>query len=174
MVDTGGGAEQDGGVELLGDLAGDLHEILALLTVGGFDHRHLGGAGIVTVILLVLGGMHTGIVGGDDDIAAGDTHIACGEQGIGCHIQTHVLHSAQRAHTGHGGAVSHLGGHLLVRRPLAVDIVFVLGGLLQNLGAGCAGIGGTDFDAGFVNAARDGFVAGKQMLGHRTVTPSHK
>lgn len=70
VTDAGGGAVQHGGIELLGDLAGHLHEVLALLGIAGLDHGDLGGAGIVAVVLLVLGGMATGVVSGDDDVSA--------------------------------------------------------------------------------------------------------
>jgi hypothetical protein len=49
---------------------GRLHEVLALLAVGGLHHGYLGGLGVIAVVLLVLGGVHAGIVGGDDDKAA--------------------------------------------------------------------------------------------------------
>ena len=164
MADASGGAVQHGGVELLGDLAGQFHEVLALLSVAGFHHGDLGGAGIVAVVLLVLGGMAGGVVSGDHHIGAVDAHVTGGEQGVGGHVQAHHLHGAEGTGTGHGCAVSHLGGHLLVGSPLAVHVLAVLGHVLQNLGAGGAGIRGADFDTGFVDATGGGLVTGHQMF----------
>ena len=164
MTDAGGGAVQHGGIELLGDLAGHLHEVLALLGIAGLDHGDLGGAGIVAVVLLVLGGMATGVVSGDDDVSAVHAHVAGGEQGVGGDVQADHLHRADGAGAGHGGAVGDLGRDLLVGSPLAVHILLVLGQILQNLGAGRSGISGTDLDTGFVDATGGGLVTGHQML----------
>ena len=164
MADAGGGAVQHGGVELLGDLAGQLHEVLALLGVGRLHHGDLGGPGIVAVVLLVLGGMAGGVVSGDHHIGAVDAHVTGGEQGVGSHVQAHHLHGAERAGAGHGRAVGHLGGYLLVGRPLAVDVLAVLGQVLQDLRAGRSGVSGTDLDTGFVDATGGGLVTGHQMF----------
>ncbi len=164
VTDAGGGAVQHRGVELLGDLAGETDEILALLGVAGFHHGDLGGPGIVAVVLLVLRGVAGGVIGGDDDVSAVDAHVAGGEQGVGGHVQAHHLHGAERAGAGHGRAVGHLGGHLLVGRPLAVDVLAVLGQVFQNFRAGRSGVSGTDLDTGFVDAAGGGLVTGHQMF----------
>jgi len=164
VTDAGGGAVQHRGVELLGDLAGQTDKVLALLRVRGLHHGDLGGAGIVAVVLLVLGGVAGGIVSGDDHIRAVDAHVAGGEQGVGSHVQTHHLHGAERAGAGHGRAVGHLGGYLLVGRPLAVDVLAVLGQILQDLRAGRSGVSGTDLDTGFVDATGGGLVTGHQMF----------
>ena len=164
VTDAGGGAVQHRGVELLGDLAGQTDEVLALLRVRGLHHGDLGGAGIVAVVLLVLGGVAGGVVSGDDHIRAVDAHVAGGEQGVGSHVQTHHLHGAERAGAGHGRAVGHLGGYLLVGRPLAVDVLAVLGQILQDLRAGRSGVSGTDLDTGFVDATGGGLVTGHQMF----------
>ena len=164
VTDAGGGAVQHRGVELLGDLAGQPDEILALLGVAGLHHGDLGGPGIVAVVLLILGGVAGGVVGGDNDIRAVDAHVAGGEQGVGGHVQTHHFHGAEGAGAGYGRAVGHLGGHLLVGRPLAVDVLAVLGQVFQNFRAGRSGVSGTDLDTGFVDAACGGLVTGHQML----------
>ena len=64
------GAEEHGNVELLGNAVGLTHEVQAFLRIGRLDHGQLRCAGIVAVILLVLGGVHAGIVCGDNDEAA--------------------------------------------------------------------------------------------------------
>ncbi len=160
---TCGGAVQHGHIELLGDVVGRLHEVQALLGVGGLDHGDLGRAGIVAVILLVLGRVHAGIVRGDDDEAAAHAVVGRREDGVRRHVHAHVLHGAQAAHAGDAGAVSHLRGHLLVGGPLTVQAVLILGQLLKDLGAGSAGIGGADLHARLVGASGNGLIAGKQM-----------
>ena len=164
VTDAGGGTVQNGSVELLGDLAGQADKVLALLGVAGLHHGDLGGAGVVTVVLLILGGVAGGIVGGDDHVGAVDAHVAGGEQGVGGHVQAHHLHGAEGTGAGHGRAVGHLGGDLLVGGPLAVHVLTVLGQVLQDLGAGGSGIRGTDLDTGFVDAAGGGLVTGHQMF----------
>ena len=164
VTDASGGAVEHGGVELLGDLAGQADKVLALLGVAGLHHGDLGGAGVVTVVLLVLGGVAGGIVGGDDHVGAVDAHVAGGEQGVGGHVQPHHLHGAEGTGAGHGRAVGHLGGDLLVGGPLTVHVLTVLGQVLQDLGAGGSGIRGTDLDTGFVDAAGGGLVTGHQMF----------
>ena len=112
------------------------------------------------VILLVLGGVHTGVVGGDDHKTAGHTVVSGGEQGISRHVHAHVLHGAEAAHAGDGSAVSHLRSHLLVGRPLTVKVARILGQCFKNLCAGGAGIGRAHPDARLVGAPGNGFVAG--------------
>ena len=164
VTDPGGGAVQHRRVEQLGHLAGQGHEVLALLGVAGLHHGDLGGPGIVAVVLLILGGMTAGVVGGDHDERPAHAHVTGGEQGVGGHVQAHHLHGAEGTGTGDGRAVGHLGGHLLVGGPLAVYVVLILGQIFQNFRAGGAGIGGTDFDPGLIDAPCGGLVAGHQML----------
>ena len=164
MTDPGGGAVQHRRVEQLGHLAGQGHEVLALLGVAGLHHGDLGGPGIVAVVLLILGGMTAGVVGGDHDERSAHAHVTGGEQGVGGHVQAHHLHGAEGPGTGDGRAVGHLGGHLLVGGPLAVYVVLILGQIFQNFRAGGAGVGGTDFDPGLIDAPCGGLVAGHQML----------
>ena len=54
---------------LLGNFKGSLHEVHALLRVRGLHHRQPGSPGVVPVVLLVLGGVHRGVVSGDNDKA---------------------------------------------------------------------------------------------------------
>lgn len=62
VAQAGGGADQDGGIELLAELEGQGHEGLGLLAVGGFQQRDGGESGIKAVILLVLGAVHPRVV----------------------------------------------------------------------------------------------------------------
>ena len=160
------GAKQHRHVKLFRDPVSFLHEVDAFLGVGGLYQGDLGGAGIAAVVLLVLGGVHAGVVCRDDHEAAVDAVVGRGKQRIGGHVQTDVLHCAEAAHPADGSAVGDLGGDLFIRRPFAVQGVLILGQRFKNLRTGSAGICRTDLDPGLVGASGDGFVAGKQMLGH--------
>ena len=164
VADPGGGAVEYRGVELLGNVTGQGHKILALLGVAGLHHGDLGGAGIVAVILLVLGGMAGGVIGGDHHIGPIHTHIASSKQGVGSHVQAHHLHGAEGPGPGHGRTVGHLGGHLFIGSPLAVDLLAILGQVFQDLRAGGSGVSGTDLDTGLIDATGGGLVAGHEML----------
>ena len=61
--DARGGAQQHRRVELLGQLEGPGHEVVGLLAVGGLEHGDPGEGGEVAVVLLVLRGVHAGVVG---------------------------------------------------------------------------------------------------------------
>ena len=155
----GGGAEEHRQVEPLGDLIGRLHEVQALLGVGGLHHGQLGGLGVVAVVLLILGGVHTGVVGGDDDKPAGDAVIGRGEDGVRRHVHPHVLHGAQGPDTGNAGSVGHLCGNFFIGGPLAVEGVLVLGQVLEDLRTGGAGVGRADLYPGFIRTPGNGLVA---------------
>ena len=161
--DAGGGAQHDRRVELLAELEGEPGQLVGLLAVGGLQHGHLGEAGVVAVVLLVLGAVHARVVGADDHQAAPDAGDGGGEEGVGGHVQADVLHGDQGPHAGVGGAQRHLHGHLLVGRPLGVQVSVACYGL-QDLGAGGARIGGGHGHAGVVGAEGDGFVAGEQCF----------
>ena len=170
MTDTGRGPVQHGGIKLLGNFAGHLHKILALLRIAGLHHGDLGSAGIVTVILLILRRMAAGVIGSNNDVRAVHAHVTGSEQRVGRHIQAHHLHGADGTGACHGRAIGYLGSHLFIGCPLAVHILFVLGHVLQDLGAGSSGVSGTDLDPGFVYATGSGFVTGHQML-HKISPP---
>lgn len=156
------GAEEHGNVELLGNAVGLTHEVQAFLRIGRLDHGQLRCAGIVAVILLVLGGVHAGIVCGDNDEAAADAVVGSRENGVCRNVDTDMLHRTEAAHTCKARAVGHFRCDLFVRRPLTVKRITILGQRLEYLRAGGTGISGTDFYAGFIGAARNGFVAGEQ------------
>ena len=66
VADPGRGAQEHGRAEPLGDLEAEHREVLGLLGVGGLEHRDLGEPGVVPGVLLVLRGVHAGVVGHDD------------------------------------------------------------------------------------------------------------
>ena len=162
MGHPGGGAQQHRHIKALGDLKGRPGKVQTFLRIRRLQHGQPGGTGIVTVVLLILGGMHAGIVGGDDDEATAHAVVGRSKNGIRRHIDAHMLHGADASDAGDGSAVGHLRSHLFVGRPFAVKGVFILGEGFKHLCAGRAGICGADFDACFICAPGNGLVAGKE------------
>ena len=115
------GAQQHRRVELLRQREGLGDEVVGLLAVGRLEHRDLGELGVVAVVLLVLRGVHAGVVGADDDQAGVDAGERERHEGVGGHVETHVLHGHDGAHAGERSAHGGLEGDLLVDAPLGVD-----------------------------------------------------
>ena len=92
VSDAGAHTEQEGGIELLGELEGQHGEFAGLSGVGGLQHGDLGGDGVMAGILLVLGGVHTGVVCHAGDQASVDAGVGHGIQGIGGHVEATPYH----------------------------------------------------------------------------------
>ena len=135
-----------------------LREGVGFRAVGGLQHGHLCRNGVMPAVLLVLAGVHRGVVRHADHHAAGDARIAQREQRIRRHVQAHVLHRADAAHPGQARAEGRLHGDLLVRRPLAVDVV-ILCQELRDLRGGRSRITAYQPDASVVKAPRHRFIA---------------
>ena len=154
--------KQHRSVEALGELEGGDRELPGLVAVGGLQQRDPGELGVVAVVLLVLRAVHARVVGRDDHQAGLHPDVRRGEERVGGHVQAHVLHAHQGPAAGHRGADAHFHGHLLVGRPLAVDVL-VVGQSLEDLGAGRARIGRGQLDAGLPRSAGDRLVAGEDL-----------
>ena len=167
--DAGAHTEQEGGIELLRQLKGQ-HGVLSRLGgIRGLQHGDLGGDGVVAGVLLVLGGVHTGVVGHAQHQTAVHTGVGHGIQGVGGHVEAYVLHGAGGTGTGEGSAEGDFKCHLLVGGPLAVHLgadVAVLGGVLGDLGGGGAGVAGHETAARLVQASGHGLVAEHEGLLH--------
>ena len=59
----------------LAELEGEPREVVALLAVGGLEHRHAGDAPEVAVVLLGHAAAHAGVAGDDHDEAAADAGV---------------------------------------------------------------------------------------------------
>ena len=156
-----GDTQQHRGVEALADLERGPRELLCLLGIAWLQHRDLRQPRVVPVVLLVLGAEHAGIIGGDDHQAATHSDIGSGDQGIGGDVQANVLHRDQRPGAGQGGAERYLKCHLLIWRPFSLDLR-VLDQGFQDLGGGCAWVGGGNKHAGLKCPPGDGLIAGKE------------
>ena len=163
MGDAGAQPQQNGRVILLGQTEGSLGEVIALLGVGRLQHGNLGGDGMMAGILLVLGGVHAGIVRHADHKTAVDAGIGHGKQRIRRHIQAHVLHSAAAALSAQGGAEGGLHGHLFVGGPLRVDLG-IARRLLRDLRGGGAGIAGHHAATGVIQTPGNRGVADVKLF----------
>ena len=63
VADAHGRANKDGDVEALRDVEGISRELECLRRVGRVEHRHARERRVVVRVLLVLGGVHAGVVG---------------------------------------------------------------------------------------------------------------
>ena len=121
---AGGHAHEHGEAYLLAQLVGLLHHVVGLLLGAGLqrgNHRELT---VEAAVLLVLGGVHRGVVSHEDHQAAVHTRHTRVNEGVGAHVQAHMLHADQRtlAHEGHTQGSLH--SRLLVSTPAAMNVAF--------------------------------------------------
>ena len=159
-------ADEYGRVKLLAHGEGELRKGPALAAVGGFKHGDMSRARVIAAVLLVLAGMHGRVVRTDDYQARVYAGIGGGKNRVGGNVHTHMLHACHGAAASHRGAKGDLGGNLLVRRPLAVDLREFCDGF-GNFRAGRAGIAGNHTHARFPRALCHGLVAKHQPFFHR-------
>ena len=161
--DAGGHTDHKQRIKLLGEGKGCLGHSVGFTGIRGLQHRKLGGDGVVAGILLVLGGMHSGIVGGAEHHTGVHARIGHGEHGIGGHVQTYVLHGTDGSLSAKGRAEGHLGGYFFVGRPLGINVT-VGGEILGDLRGGGAGITGNNADAALIEAAGQRLVSDQQFF----------
>ena len=152
-----GGAQQHRRVELLGQLEGPGQKVVGLLAVGRLEHGDPGEGGEVAVVLLVLRGMHAGVVGGEHDEAGVDAGQGERHEGVGRDVQPDVLHGHEGARAGQRGADAGLEGDLLVDAPLD-DRPAEAGERLDDLGRRRARITAGEAQPGAHRSTGDGFV----------------
>ena len=86
-------AHQDGFAGLFGEVESVVHHVVCFLLVAWFVHRDEREVAIETAVLLVLRGMHAGVVGSNDyktTFYAGNGRV---DETVGSHVHTHVLHA---------------------------------------------------------------------------------
>ena len=121
--DAGGGAEEHRRVEALAQLVGELDELLAprrcRRAPAAAPWRTWRSCGCpARSASCACRGRRP-----DHHQAALHAGVGGGEERVGRHVDADVLHAHQRAGAGHGRADGHFHGHLLVWRPLAVDVL---------------------------------------------------
>ena len=119
MRQAGHHAEKDRKAHLLGEGEGLAYHVVGLLLVGRFEDRDHGEIGVKTRILLVLGGMHRRVVGGEHDKAA--LHAGHGgvDEGVGADVHADMFHAHEGALAGIGHAQRGLHGSLFIGAPAA-------------------------------------------------------
>ena len=154
-----GAAHDHGSVETLAQLEGEAREIERLLGVGGLQHRNVRELAEEARVLLVLRAVDARIVADHQHQAPVDADVGHRHQRVGRDVQAHVLHGRECAHSGEGGPDGHVAGHLLVGRPLRVQVFGrVLGQALQDLGARRSRVGRRHPHARLPGAPRDRLV----------------
>ncbi len=156
-------AQDHGRLELLTHVQRDAHEAPRVLAVGRIETGELAEARVLAVILLVLRGEGSGIVGADQHQPALHAGVGDGHQAVGGDVDPHVLHSRQRPCAAEGRADGVVQRHLLVAGPLGAN-AGIAGEVLQDLRGRRAGIRRGVLHARLPGAQRDGFVTGKQAF----------
>ncbi len=145
-------------IETLGNIVGRLGKRQCLGGVGGVEHGNMGRTRIEARVLLVLGGMHSGVVGGKNHETAVHSRIRRGEQGVGGHVDADVLHRGQHATTSGSRPQTNFDGNLFIWGPFGIH-ARQFGEGLHGLGRRGARIRHPDACSGFPRAARDGLVS---------------
>ena len=118
---AGGQAHQYGNAVALREFEGLLHHLVGLLLRRGLEDGDERELAVKARVLLVLRGVHRGVVCRHDHQAAvGPGHRRV-DEGVGRHVHAHVLHADQRPLAGERHAEGLLHGGLFVGRPEAVD-----------------------------------------------------
>ena len=132
--------------------------LLGLGGTGRLEHRQLGVEGHPACVLLVLRGVHPGVIRDHDDEAGQNAGVGGCHQRVHRDIQPDVLARKQAAGPGDGRPESNLEGHFLVDRPLRIHLG-ELGQGLQNLGRGRARIGTGHTQPGLVSPICQRFIS---------------
>ncbi len=111
----------------------------------------------MTVVLFVLRTEHARIVGCHDQQTAFHAGIDRIEERVGSHVHPHLLHSDHGSPARVSCPDGHVHGHLLVDRPLGVDLL-VLGHVFQDLRTGRSWIARGNLHTVFVGSTGYGFV----------------
>ena len=158
-----GGAQHNRRVELLAQLEGESGQVLRLLAIGRLEARELAKAGIVPVVLLVLGTESAGIVGADQHQARPYASVGERHHAVGGDVHANVFHRRQCTSAGKRGADSGIQRDLFVGGPFGHH-ASVLRQCGHDLRAGGAGISSGVRDASLPCPQRDGLISRKQTF----------
>ena len=98
------------------------------------------------------------IVGGDDNKSSTDTVICRRKQGVGGDVESDVFHRRDGAHAGDRGSVGDFRRHFLIWSPFMVDALIQME-IFKDFCARSPGSSAPDAYIGFIQAARDSFIA---------------
>ncbi len=168
--------EHHGHLDALGQLEGGTGHVVAFLLRGRLEARDEREVRVHAAVLLVLAGVHAGIVGDRDDQAAFDAGDGRVHKRVGGDIEANVLERDQRASSGVADAEGLLEGDLFVGRPCvghaslscARHFVRLATDELEDFGGGRSRIGEGSAEAGVNCGEGDGFVAKQWTSLHRS------
>ena len=129
MGHAGGDTHQHRQFLLLRVFKGDRHHVVGLLLVRGFERRNHGKLTIEARVLLVLRGMHRGVVGHQNNEAAVDASHTAINKRVGTDVESYMLHTNQGALTHERHTQSGFHSRLLVGAPTAVHAAFLRQGI---------------------------------------------
>ena len=161
VVDPRRHAQDDRHLILFRQLEGSQGHGVGFLRIGRLEQRHMREAAPVAGILFVLRGRQTDVVGDGDDQAADHAGQGQGHQRIGGDVHADMLHAAEGTRAGVGGADGYFQRHLLVHRPLGIDVRIGRDDF-QHFRGRRAGIGRSDLDTRLPDCTGDRFVTRHQ------------
>ena len=132
MGDSHHGPQQHWRIPRLRQFQAGSHKVLHLLAVRRLQHRHLGKAPILPVVLFVLRTEHAGVISHHDDQPSPYAGVDGVEEGVGGYVHPHRFHGHQGPLACVGCSNSHVHSDLLIDRPFGVDLL-VHGHVLQDL-----------------------------------------
>ena len=118
---------------------------------------------MVTAVLLVLRGVHAGIIRYANDHTRVHTGIGHSIEGISRDIEAYVFLRAERTAAGQTGAKGRFHGYLFIGSPFAIDVI-ELHCFFSDFCTGGTGIAGNEADAGFVQTAGYSLVAQQELF----------
>ena len=163
MGQTGDQAHQYRFSRLLGEVKTGAGHVVGLLLVAGFVHGDEGEVPVEAAVLLVLRGVHAGVVRGHHHQSAPHACDAGIDKAVRCHVHAHVLHAHHGALACERHAQRCLHGRLFIGRPAAVHFSF--GGfgsplyIFGDFGGGSARIGIDAGKSGIQRPLCEGFVS---------------
>ena len=149
MCHTGAHFQDNRGIKLFRQFKGTHGKFPCFRGIRRLQHRNLGCDGMMAGILLILRGMHAGIIRYHNHHTCIDTGIGNGKQRVCCHIESYMLHAAEAALACQRRTKSHFHGYLFIGCPLTVHFL-IFCGFLCYLGTRGARITGNHAASGFI------------------------
>ena len=155
--------EDKGSIKLFGQVIRCLHIGHAFGAVGRFHHRQFGTDGVMSAVLFVLGGMHTGVICHADYQPGGHTGIPGHEQRVSGYVKAHVLHPAESPAAADSSTHSGFQGNLFIGCPFGVDFG-IFCNFFRNFRTGSPRITGHEPHARFIQPSGHSGVPKHQLF----------
>ena len=163
MADTGAHLKQHRRIEFFRKLIGKFRKGKRLRGIGRLQHGNLGRLRIMSGILFVLGTVHAGIIRHADHQSGMHSRIRYGKKRIRRHVKAYMLHGTEASLSGKTCTECCLKRHLLIGRPLRVQLL-ILRRALRDLRAGRSRIAGYEAAASFIKTSGNRLVAEHQCF----------